>query len=69
MTQAIVSAAVKKLADLLVDEVRSLGRIDHKVDEVKLQLGQMQCFLEDADSKKNRGDDDRIDLVFEANIV
>ena len=59
MTQGIVSAVVKKVADLLVDEVRSLGSIDRKLDEVKLQLGQMQRFLKDADSKKKR-DDERI---------
>jgi NB-ARC domain/Rx N-terminal domain len=57
MTQAIISAVVKKLADVLVEEVRTLGSVDLKVGEVKLQLNQMQCFLKDADSKKKGGDE------------
>ncbi|KAF3336787.1 putative disease resistance RPP8-like protein 2 [Carex littledalei] len=42
----------------LYNEVRSLRGIHRIVDEVKLQLGQMQCFLKDAESKKRR--DERI---------
>ncbi|XP_078150915.1 putative disease resistance protein At1g50180 [Carex rostrata] len=57
MTEAIVSAVGKKLADLLADEVRFLCGVNSKVAEVKLQLGQMQCFLKDAESKKKRGDE------------
>ncbi|XP_078157886.1 putative disease resistance protein At1g50180 [Carex rostrata] len=57
MTESIVSAVVKKLADLLVDEIHSLRGVNRKVDEVKLQLGQMQCFLKDAESNKKRGDE------------
>ncbi|XP_078165409.1 putative disease resistance RPP13-like protein 3 [Carex rostrata] len=57
MTQAIVSAVVKKLADLVIDEFRLQIGLGRKVNEVKLQLSQMQCFLKDADSKKKRGDE------------
>ncbi|XP_078148643.1 putative disease resistance protein At1g50180 [Carex rostrata] len=56
MTEAIVSTVVK-LADIVVDEVRFLRGVDSKVNEVKVQLGQMQCFLKDAESTKNRGDE------------
>ncbi|XP_078148642.1 putative disease resistance RPP13-like protein 3 [Carex rostrata] len=57
MTEAIVSAVVQKLAEIVVDEVRSLRGVDSKVNEVKVQLGQMQCFLKDAESTKKRGDE------------
>ncbi|XP_078153615.1 putative disease resistance RPP8-like protein 2 [Carex rostrata] len=56
MTEAIISAVVKKLADLLFNEAQSLRGVNRKLDEVKLQLDQMQHFLEDAESKKKTGD-------------
>ncbi|XP_078153676.1 putative disease resistance RPP13-like protein 3 [Carex rostrata] len=56
MTEEIVSAVVKKLADLLSHVAQSLRGVEDKIDEVKLQLGQMQGFLGDAESKKKTGD-------------
>ncbi|KAJ4745294.1 Disease resistance family protein [Rhynchospora pubera] len=57
MTEAIIAAAIKKLADVLIKEACSLHGVDGKISEVKLQLGQMQRFLKDADSKSKGGDE------------
>ncbi|XP_078151169.1 putative disease resistance protein At1g50180 [Carex rostrata] len=62
MAEGVISTVVTKLAVLVVDEVRSLRKVNSQVEELKVQLGQMQCFLKDAESKKKRGDegDERI---------
>ncbi|KAJ4760912.1 Disease resistance protein (CC-NBS-LRR class) family protein [Rhynchospora pubera] len=57
MTEAIIAAAIKKLADVLIKEACSLHGVDGKISEVKLQLGQMQRFLKDANSKSKGGDE------------
>ncbi|KAJ3672407.1 hypothetical protein LUZ60_007128 [Juncus effusus] len=58
MTEAIVPGVDNKLGNLLFQEALFLHGVTNQIELVKLQLGQMQCFLKDAASKKKK--DERV---------
>ncbi|XP_039118398.1 LOW QUALITY PROTEIN: disease resistance protein RPH8A-like [Dioscorea cayenensis subsp. rotundata] len=77
MAEAAVCALVRKLGDLIVQEAINLHGVRGEVEWLERELRRMQCFLKDADAKKNKGDDERVknwvtemrDLAFEAEDI
>ncbi|KAI3854337.1 hypothetical protein MKX03_012799 [Papaver bracteatum] len=56
MVDAMVSLAVEKLGDALIHETNFLLGVRDQVQELRDELRRMQCFLKDADAKKQQGD-------------
>jgi len=56
MVEAVVSFAVDRLGDLLIEEARLLIGVSDKVTSMKNELKRMQCFLRDAESRQDEGD-------------
>ncbi|RVW82969.1 putative disease resistance protein [Vitis vinifera] len=52
MAEAIVSFAVERLGDLLIQEASFLHGVRDKVTEIQAELRMMQCFLRDADARR-----------------
>ncbi|XP_039116560.1 probable disease resistance RPP8-like protein 2 [Dioscorea cayenensis subsp. rotundata] len=77
MAEAAVGFVVRKLGELLAQEAINLYGVRGEVDWLERELRRMQCFLKDADAKKNKRDDDRVknwvtemrDLAFEAEDI
>ncbi|XP_039118719.1 disease resistance protein RPP8-like [Dioscorea cayenensis subsp. rotundata] len=77
MAEAAVSFLVEKLGALIVQEAINLHEGREQVEWLKRELERMQCFLKDADAKKNEGGDNRVkhwvtemrDLAFEAEDI
>ncbi|KAK4280298.1 hypothetical protein QN277_011937 [Acacia crassicarpa] len=53
MVEAVVSFAVERLGDLLIDEARLLIGVGDNVKQMKVELKWMQCFLRDAEKRKH----------------
>ncbi|CBI25483.3 unnamed protein product, partial [Vitis vinifera] len=53
MVEAIVSFAVERLGDLLIQEASFLHGVTDKVAEIKVELRRMTCFLKDADARQD----------------
>ncbi|WJZ83385.1 hypothetical protein VitviT2T_003073 [Vitis vinifera] len=51
-TQAVVSFAVEKIGDMLIQEAIFLKGVRGKVDRLQKDLGAMKCFLEEAEKKQ-----------------
>ncbi|KAI3855450.1 hypothetical protein MKX03_025408 [Papaver bracteatum] len=56
MVEAIVSFAVQRLGDALIQEAVSLYGVREQVEQLGNELRRMLCFLKDADSKEQQGD-------------
>ncbi|RZC92764.1 hypothetical protein C5167_029495 [Papaver somniferum] len=56
MVDAVVSFAVEKLGDALINETFFLLDVRNQVKELRDELRRMQCFLKDADAKQ-QGDE------------
>ncbi|QCE12684.1 disease resistance protein RPM1 [Vigna unguiculata] len=56
MVEAVVSFAIDRLYDLLIEEARLLNGVSDKVKSMQNELKRMQCFLRDAESKQDEGD-------------
>ncbi|XP_039145270.1 probable disease resistance RPP8-like protein 4 [Dioscorea cayenensis subsp. rotundata] len=77
MADVAVGFVVEKLGNLLLQEAINLYGARGEVEWLKGELETMQCFLKDADAKKNKGDDERVknwvtktrDLAFEAEDI
>ena len=79
MAEASVGSVVQKLGDLIVQEAINLHGVRGGVKWLERELRAMQCFLKDADAKKNKGgiDGERVknwvtemrDLAFEAEDI
>ncbi|XVE99632.1 hypothetical protein REPUB_Repub03eG0216500 [Reevesia pubescens] len=54
MAEAIVSLAVERISYLLIHEAVFLGGVRDEVERLKSELIRMQCFLKDADRKKEQ---------------
>ncbi|KAI3956581.1 hypothetical protein MKW92_034310 [Papaver armeniacum] len=57
MVDAVVSFAVEKLGDALINETIFLLDVRNQVQELRDELRRMQCFLKDADAKQQQGDE------------
>ncbi|KAI3942084.1 hypothetical protein MKW92_029657 [Papaver armeniacum] len=57
MVDAVVSFAVEKLGDVLINETIFLLDVRNQVEELRDELRRMQCFLKDADAKQQQGDE------------
>ncbi|KAI3910033.1 hypothetical protein MKW92_006898 [Papaver armeniacum] len=57
MVEAIVSFAVQRLGDALIQEAVSLHGVHEQVEQLGNELRRMLCFLKDADSKEQQGDE------------
>ncbi|KAI3957584.1 hypothetical protein MKW92_027748 [Papaver armeniacum] len=57
MVDAVVSFAVEKLGDALIQETNFLLGVRDQVQELRDELRRMQCFLKDADAKQQQGDE------------
>lgn len=57
MAGDVVSVAVEKLGQLLLEETNFLYQVRHEVEWLQTELGWMQSFLKDADAKRRRGDE------------
>ncbi|KAI3958529.1 hypothetical protein MKW92_025905 [Papaver armeniacum] len=57
MVDAIVSFAVNKLGNALIKELVFLDDFRGQVEELRDELRRMQCFLKDADTKRQQGDE------------
>ncbi|XP_039116572.1 disease resistance protein RPP8-like [Dioscorea cayenensis subsp. rotundata] len=74
MADAAVGFVAGKLGNLLAQEAINLYGVRGEMEWLQRELGRMQCFLKDADAKKNKGDDERVkhwvtemrDLAFDA---
>ncbi|XP_039144915.1 disease resistance protein RPP8-like [Dioscorea cayenensis subsp. rotundata] len=74
MAEAAVGFVAGKLGNLLSQEAINLYGVRGEMEWLQRELGRMQCFLKDADAKKNKGDDERVkhwvtemrDLAFDA---
>ncbi|KAH7689148.1 P-loop containing nucleoside triphosphate hydrolase protein [Dioscorea alata] len=77
MAEAAVGFLVQKLSDLLVQEAINLHEVRGEVEWLKEELEAMQCFLKDADAKKNKEDGESVknwvtkmrDVAFEAEDI
>ncbi|KAF2318912.1 hypothetical protein GH714_011630 [Hevea brasiliensis] len=75
MAEAVVSVAVKKISDLLIQESNFLHGVRDEVQRLQSELKRMQCFLKDAD--RHQDQDDRVrnwvaeirDLTYDAEDV
>ncbi|KAG2403996.1 putative disease resistance protein [Vigna angularis] len=56
MVEAVVSFAVNRLGDLLIEEARLLSGVSNKVKSMQNELKRMQCFLRDAESRQDESD-------------
>ncbi|CAJ1834024.1 unnamed protein product [Sphenostylis stenocarpa] len=56
MVEAVVSFAVDRLADLLIEEARLLKGVSDEVKSMQNELKRMQCFLRDAERRQDEGD-------------
>uniref|UniRef100_F6HCD2 Disease resistance protein n=1 Tax=Vitis vinifera TaxID=29760 RepID=F6HCD2_VITVI len=52
MAEAIVSFAVERLGDLLIQQASFLHGVSDKVTEIQAELRTMKCFLRDADARQ-----------------
>ncbi|KAF8406549.1 hypothetical protein HHK36_008637 [Tetracentron sinense] len=57
MAQAVVSFAIKRLGEFLIQEAVFLYGVRDEVEQLKIELKRMQCFLKDADAFAYRGDE------------
>ncbi|XP_034704997.1 putative disease resistance protein At1g50180 isoform X2 [Vitis riparia] len=53
MAEAIVSFAVERLGDLLIQEASFLHGVTDKIAEIQVELRRMKCFLKDADARRD----------------
>ncbi|KAF2318949.1 hypothetical protein GH714_011939 [Hevea brasiliensis] len=75
MAEAVVSVAVQKISELLIQESVFLHGVRDEVQRLQSELKRMQCFLKDAD--RNQDQDDRVrnwvaevrDLTYDAEDV
>ncbi|KAK3200309.1 hypothetical protein Dsin_023724 [Dipteronia sinensis] len=60
MVDAVVSFALKRLGDFLIEEAVCLGRVSEEVQWLKDEVGWMQCYIASAEEKEDDddGDDD-----------
>ncbi|KAK7295510.1 hypothetical protein RJT34_18419 [Clitoria ternatea] len=56
IVESIVSFAVERLGDLLIEEARLLNGVRDKVENLHDELKRMQCFLRDAERRQNESD-------------
>ena len=56
MAEAVVSFAVERLGDLLIEEATFLHGVTDKVAEIQDELRRMKCFLKDADARQGEGE-------------
>ncbi|XP_039119075.1 putative disease resistance protein At1g50180 [Dioscorea cayenensis subsp. rotundata] len=79
MAELAVRSVVQKLGNLIVQEAMDLHGVRDQVEWLERELRRMQCFLKDADAKKNKGgiDGERVknwvtemrDVAFEAEDI
>ena len=55
MAELAVRSVVRKLGNLMVQEAMDLHGVRDQVAWLERELRRMQCFLKDADAKKNKG--------------
>ncbi|KAF2293800.1 hypothetical protein GH714_004838 [Hevea brasiliensis] len=75
MAESIISFAVQRITDLLIQEALFLNGVSDEVQDIQTELRRMQCFLKDADSRLN--EDESVhnwvseirDLAYEAEDV
>ncbi|XVF83745.1 hypothetical protein PTKIN_Ptkin16aG0517000 [Pterospermum kingtungense] len=75
MEEAIVSFAIERISDLLINEAVFLSGVREEVEHLRLELKRMQSFLKDADRKQEK--DERLsnrvgeirDLAYDAEDV
>lgn len=53
MAESVVSFAVERLGDLLIEEGKFLFGVSDQVKEMQDELRRMQCFLKDADARQD----------------
>ncbi|KAI4346705.1 hypothetical protein L6164_007578 [Bauhinia variegata] len=58
MVESVVSFAVERLGDLLIEEAILLYGVSREVETLKTELKRMQCFLRDAERRQD--EDERI---------
>ena len=51
LAEAVVTEAVLRISDLLVDEAAALASVRDDVEGLRAELTRIKCFLEDADRK------------------
>ncbi|KAL2333926.1 hypothetical protein Fmac_015139 [Flemingia macrophylla] len=56
MVEAVVSFAVERLYELLIDEVRLLNGVSDNVRSMQSELTRMQCFLSDAERRQDESE-------------
>lgn len=57
MVDAVVTFAVDRLGDLLIQEARFLSNVKGEVEEIQAELRRMKCFLKDAYARRESGDE------------
>ncbi|KAL5539802.1 hypothetical protein UlMin_044296 [Ulmus minor] len=65
MAQEIVSSVLQTLTQPIIEEAKFLSGVKDKVEDAKLELRMMRCFLKDADAKARGGDEILRDWVLE----
>ncbi|KAI9186122.1 hypothetical protein LWI28_013944 [Acer negundo] len=53
MVDAVVSFALERLGDFLIEEAVCLGRVSEELQWLKDELGWMQCYIASAEAKQN----------------
>ncbi|KAK7340675.1 hypothetical protein VNO77_21385 [Canavalia gladiata] len=56
MVEAVVSFAIERLGDLLIEEARLLKGVGDKVKNMQNELKRMQCFLRDAERRQEESE-------------
>ncbi|KAI4297296.1 hypothetical protein L6164_037190 [Bauhinia variegata] len=54
MVDAILSYAIERLGDLLIEEAKFLYSVNAKVKHLQRELKLIQCLLQDADAKQHK---------------
>ncbi|XP_009337964.2 putative disease resistance protein At1g50180 [Pyrus x bretschneideri] len=53
MAESVVSFVVDRLGDLLIEKATFLHGVKQNVEQIRVELSRMQCFLKDADKRQD----------------
>ncbi|KAB2629953.1 CC-NBS-LRR protein [Pyrus ussuriensis x Pyrus communis] len=56
MAEFVVSFVVERLGDLLIEKATFLHGVKQNVEQIRVELRRMQCFLKDADKRQDEDD-------------
>jgi hypothetical protein len=55
MVDSVVTFTIERLSDLLIEEANLLSGVSDQIQKLQIELKRMQCFLRDAERKRDEG--------------